>query len=234
MLVIQRWESEAHQCQYLPDREATLEYSYAPILSAAEYERLMDRGYRKFGPIFFRPMCVGCSECRPIRIPVATFTPDRSQRRAWKRNEHLEVRCGKPAVDTQRLELYQAYHSGQARRKGWSEKQRDAEDYEFIFATSPLEAVEITLWEGERLRAVVLTDITPNVVSGVYHFYDPDLYPQSIGTYCMLQTLELARRLDKRWAYFGFYVAGCGSLAYKANFRPCEIMDAAGTWQPVP
>ena len=65
------------------------------------------------------------------------------------------------------------------------------------------------------------------------HYYDPELYPAGVGTFCMLQTLELARRLEKRWAYFGFYVAGCGSLAYKARFKPCEIMGADGAWKSV-
>lgn len=63
------------------------------------------------------------------------------------------------------------------------------------------------------------------------HTNDPELYSQGIGTYCMLQTLELARRLEKRWAYFGYYVEGCGSLMYKARFRPCEIQDSDGVWR---
>ena len=96
---------------------------------------------------------------------------------------------------------------------------------------NPVPAVEITLWEREALRAVVLTDVTPNVVSGVYHYHEPELADRSLGTFCMLHTLELARKLGKPWAYFGFYVAGCGSLAYKARFRPCEIMDVDGVWK---
>ena len=49
----------------------------------------------------------------------------------------------------------------------------------------------------------------------------------------MLQTLALAQRLGKPWAYFGFYVAGCGSLAYKARFHPCEILGEDGAWRPL-
>ncbi len=87
------------------------------------------------------------------------------------------------------------------------------------------------MWEGEALRAIVLTDVTPNVVSGVYHYYDPELSDRGVGTFCMLHTIELARELGKPYAYFGFYVRGCGSVAYKARFRPCEIMDVDGTWR---
>jgi arginyl-tRNA--protein-N-Asp/Glu arginylyltransferase len=231
MRVLQPFVAPSHPCYYLPDRPSTREYTYAATLSPAEYEALMDRGYRKFGRLLFRPVCDGCRECRPIRIPIAGFQPDRSQRRAWKRNAGLEVRMARPSVDAARLELYRRYHAAQEARKGWPGHAGEASEYASSFVENPLPAVEITLWEGAALRAVVLTDITPNTVSGVYHYHDPDLADRSLGTACMLHTLELARRLDKRWAYFGFYVAGCGSLAYKARFRPCEIMGPDGVWR---
>jgi arginine-tRNA-protein transferase len=47
----------------------------------------------------------------------------------------------------------------------------------------------------------------------------------------MLQTIELARRLDKPYAYFGYYVAGCASMSYKARFRPCEILGTDDIWR---
>lgn len=232
MLVLKSFLSEPHVCAYLSDRTAELEYNFAPVLTAEEYEELMNQGHRKFGPLFFRPNCTGCSECRPIRIPVADFEPDRSQRRAWTRNQDLEVRKGRPRVDAQRLELYHRYHQAQADRKGWPEKEKDPQDYELSFVRNPVPAVEVTLWEGEALRAVLLTDVTPNVVSGVYHYHDPGLKQRSLGTACMLHTIELARELGKRWAYFGYYVADCPSMSYKARFRPCEVMDEAGVWRP--
>jgi leucyl-tRNA---protein transferase len=231
MRVLQQFTSDAHTCAYLPDRLSTLEYAYAPVLTAQEYEDLMNRGFRKFGALFFQPVCHGCRECRPIRIPTARFRPDRSQRRAWKRNQDLTVRRAAPSVDEARLDLYQRYHSAQSSRKGWPEQERDAREYAFGFVENPVPAIEITMWEGNTLRAVVLTDITPGVVSGVYHYHDPDLADRGLGTFCMLHTLELARELEKTWAYFGYYVAGCGSLEYKARFRPCEIMGADGVWR---
>lgn len=231
MLVLQKFTSDDHECAYLPDRVSRLEYSYAPVLKAQEYEDLMNRGYRKFGALFFRPVCLGCRECRPLRVAVERFQPDRSQRRAGKKNERLEVRLAEPSVDEARLELYHRYHDAQAARKGWPEKDRDAEDYAFSFVQNPVPAIEISLWEAGRLVGIVLTDITPNVVSGVYHYYDPDLTARGVGTFCMLQTLELAKQLRKPWAYFGFYVAGCGSLEYKARFRPCEVMGPDGVWR---
>lgn len=231
MLVLQQFTTRPDPCAYLPDRESSLQYQYVARMSPAEYEALMNQGYRKFGPMVFRPVCAACHECRPIRIPTQTFRRDRSQRRAWKRNGDLEIRLGSPTVDAQRLDLYHRYHVARAQEKGWPEQERSAEEYAFGFLENPVPAVEISMWEGDTLRAVVLTDVTPNVVSGVYHYHDPELAERSLGTYCMLHTIELARRLEKQWAYFGFYVEGCGSLAYKARFRPCEVMAVSGVWR---
>src|SRR5438105_12016233 len=168
MLLLHQLVTDPHACAYLPDRAARLEYSFAARLSGAEYEELMNRGYRKFGALLFRPVCQACDECRPIRIPVERFAPDRSQRRAWKRNSDLTVVHGKPAADDQRLELYRRYHAAQAARKGWPYQEKSRADYLFSFVRNPVSSVEISLWEEDRLRAVVLTDVTPNVVSGVY------------------------------------------------------------------
>lgn len=233
MLVLHTFVTDPHPCPYLPDRTASLEYSYAPVLSGEEYQDLMDRGYRKFGPLFFRPMCANCRECRSLRIPVAEFKPDRSQRRCWKRNQDLTIRIASPTMDEQRLALFDRYHRAQHVRKGWDHQPRDPEDYELCYVRNPVPSAEVTMWEGDALRAVLLTDITPNVVSGIYHFWDPDHAARGLGTFCMLHTIELARRLEKPWAYFGYYVAGCGSLEYKVRFKPYELMDEQGDWRPM-
>src|SRR5690606_23525719 len=133
-------------------------------LSAAEYEDLMNRGYRKFGPMVFRPVCPSCTECRSLRIPVDRFHPNRSPRRAWKRNSDLRVQLAPPSIDTARLELYHRYHDAQTLRRDWPAQERDVQEYALSFVHNPSPGVEITLWEGSVLRAVVITDITPHTV----------------------------------------------------------------------
>lgn len=231
MLVVQKFTTEPHTCAYLPEHLAKLEYSFAMALAAQEYEDLMNKGYRKFGAAFFRPVCKGCNECRPIRIPAASFVPDRSQRRAWKRNQDLEVRVGPPVCDAQHLALYHRYHEAQTARKGWPEQVVDADEYEMSLVQNPVPCAEISFWEGERLRAVVVNDMTPNVVSAIYHFHDPECAGRGLGTFCVLHCIELAKKLDKRWVYLGYFVAGSPSMQYKARFKPCEMMDASGTWK---
>ena len=234
MLIGHEFTTEPHACAYLPGRQAMLHHAMALALSAEEYEALMDQGYRKFGMGLFRPVCGTCQECRPLRVAVESFRPDRSQRRAWARNQDLAVRVAEPTVDAARLELFRRYHQSQALRKGWSENEVAADEYAMSFAVNPVPSLEVSVWEGHALRAVVITDITPHVVSAIYHFYDPSHARRGLGTFCVLQTLALARRLRKTWVYLGYYVTGCGSLAYKARFKPCEIMDSTGAWRAAP
>jgi arginine-tRNA-protein transferase len=233
MHVRRRHVTQPHPCAYLPQQTATLEYLQIPGLTAADYEQLMNQGLRKFGALAFRPICAGCRECRPIRILVEQFRPDRSQRRAWKRIADLRVERARPSADAQRLELYRRYHDAQTDEKEWPRHKTDFEEYLHSFVLNPVPAVEVTLWDDARLLAVLLTEVTPNVVSGIYHFYDPDYRDRSLGTCCMLHTIELARVLEKPYAYFGYYVEGCASLRYKARFQPCEVMDPDGNWTPL-
>jgi arginyl-tRNA--protein-N-Asp/Glu arginylyltransferase len=233
MQILHRFQTGPERCHYLPERSAVTEYELASQLSPEEYEGRMNAGWRKFGALLFRPACQGCRECRPLRIDVARFAPDRSQRRALTRNSDLSVRLAVPSVDGERLRLFQRYHDSQSDRKGWPTTGQDAQDYAAHFVYNPLPAVEISVWDDKTLRAVVLTEVTPSTVSGIYHYHDPDCRDRSLGTFGMLQALELARRLGKPWAYFGFYVSGCGSLAYKARFRPCELLSDRGEWLPL-
>ena len=231
MEVLQQFVTDPHRCHYLPVQVALIHYSVAPTMTAAEYEELMNRGHRKFGPVFFRPVCESCFECRPLRVLTFEFKPSRSQRRAWKRNQDLRVYLAPASVDATRLELYGRYHQAQNLRKGWESAPGSANEYALSYVHNPLSNVEISLWEGAALRAIIHNDITPNTVSAIYHFHDPDCLERSLGTYCVLQSIELARRLKKRWVYLGYHVAGCGSLSYKATYRPCEIMDKEGRWR---
>ena len=231
MKILTRFKEGPETCLYLPDREATQEYVVVGRLSPEEYERKMDEGWRKFGAFLFRPICRTCSECRPIRIPVAKFTPDRSQKRALRRNADLRVIAARPTADVARLDLYRRYHAAQANRKGWPVRDGDPTDYVHNFVRNPIPSIEISVWEEETLRAIVLTDITPNAVSAVYHYHDPDTADRSLGTFAILQSIALAESLGRPWLYLGFFVAGCGSMAYKSRYRPCEIMDANGEWR---
>jgi leucyl-tRNA---protein transferase len=231
MTPLQHFLSDPEACVYLSDQQATFENLVVLALSGAEYEEKMNQGWRKFGPVLFHPICEHCKECRPIRICIADFVPDRSQKRALEKNKDLTIQFAKPSLDPVRLLLYNRYHAFREASRGWPEAEKSEQDYIFSFLQNPIKSIEISVWNSDRLCAIVHTDITPNTVSGVYHFYDPELESLSLGTFSMLQTIELARRLEKPWAYFGYYIEGCGSMRYKKKFKPHEILGTDGVWR---
>ena len=47
----------------------------------------------------------------------------------------------------------------------------------------------------------------------------------------MLWLVEECRRLGAPWLYLGYHVAGSPSMAYKAGFRPHEILGDDGRWR---
>ena len=137
MRLLDQFLSGPDTCHYLPDRAATQQYAVAAALSPAEYEALMNSGWRKFGRTLFRPVCRECAECRPLRIPAAAFVPDRSQARCLRRSADLEVRHAPPVADAVRLDLYRRYQAAQSETKGWPEAERTMGSYKRQFTENP-------------------------------------------------------------------------------------------------
>ena len=132
----------------------------------------------------------------------------------------MTVRYDSPVADDARVLLHNRYQAEQETRKGWDEAGRTLEEYAAIFLNNPIPSAEISAWEGEKLLAVALTDLTPNTLSGVYHYYEPDARERGLGTFIMLHCLELALRLKKPYAYFGYYVRDCPSLVLQGQLPP--------------
>src|SRR4051812_5591525 len=115
-----RYTAAPNPCGYLPDQTWSLEYEYVRSLSPGEYLTRMLAGWRRFGTMLFRPACPACRACEALRVRVADFRPDRSQRRARKANEgEVTLRIAEPAVTRATLDLYDRYHAFQADLKGW-------------------------------------------------------------------------------------------------------------------
>jgi leucyl-tRNA---protein transferase len=234
MRVVQTLITMPRPCSYLPDQEAVLEYHFVAGCSAREYGERMNAGWRRFGYGLFHPVCPACNRCQSIRIPVETFRPNRAQRRAMKANEDLTLRIGPPQVDDIRLELHDRYHEFQSHHVGWSPRGNSSRDeYEFSFVQNPFATLEFTYWLGGKLLAVCYVDDLPVGLSAIYCFYDPDERDRSPGTFNVLQVIEHAKIRRRKHVYLGYFVEGCRSLEYKANFTPNEVLDLkSGQWKP--
>ncbi|MEM6453704.1 MAG: arginyltransferase [Acidobacteriota bacterium] len=213
-------------CSYLPDERARYHYRVIADCDPQTYTHLLTCGWRRFGRLFFRPVCAACIACRSLRIDVAAFTPSRSQRRARARNDDLRVRLGRPRVDARRLELYHRYHRAQAADRGWRDTAIDPRTYAHTFIEGAESfGHELTYWLGDQLLAVALVDILPSAMSAVYCYYDPSQRSRSLGVNSVLYQIELARAREIDHLHLGYWVEGNASMRYKSRYQPHELLE---------
>jgi len=208
-------------CPYLAGREARHLALRLEPLQPGLYHALMDLNFRRLGEVFYRPQCDGCDECRMIRLPVAEFRPNRAQRRCSRRNADLDVRIDVPRMSDEKQDLYRRYL--RARHDGQMDGS-PAELHGFLYS-SPVDTLEVSYFREGELVAVGIADAEPGALSAVYCYFDPTLSSRSLGVFNVLTLLEQSRRRGLPYLYLGYYVRGCDTMDYKANYRPCEILE---------
>jgi leucyl-tRNA---protein transferase len=227
-----RYIAPPSPCGYLPDQAWSLEYELVKSLSGAEYAERMANGWRRFGRAMFRPHCLACRACQPLRVLADRFRPERSQRRVLKANEGVtELRIRLPSVTRAKLNLYDSYHAYQTEAKGWPQHPaKDPESYASSFVDNPFPTQEWCYFIGNKLVGVGYVDDVPCGLSAIYFFYDPQYRHLSLGTWNILNLLGAAARKPVPHLYLGYYVEGCQSMAYKGRFRPSQVLGPEGRW----
>jgi leucyl-tRNA---protein transferase len=222
------------QCAYLPDRFWQLTYAAIDELTQEEFHILINRGWRKFGNLLFRPTCPECTACQPIRVPVAEFKANRNQRRLIKKNDALiEMRVGEPIVDDSRVDLYIEHHRFHSETRSWPEQYGDeAISSIFNFISGPFPIEEWSYYIDGRLVGIAYIDILPDGFSGVYFYHSPEHREYSLGNWICLTMIRRAQELALPYIYFGYYIKGSISMEYKAAFQPNEVLVADFDWRP--
>ena len=200
----------------------------APDLRPSQYIELLKAGWRRFGPVVFRPDCPSCRKCLSLRVSVVSFRPSRTQRRVWTHNaREVVIRVEAPCLTPERLEVYRAFHDHGHQTKGWPERSTESRGKGGsgleTFLNNPLPTEEWSYWIGDRLAGVGYVDVLDEGLSAIYFFHDPRESKRSLGTLNILHLIEAARQRGLSHVYLGYYVNGCRSLEYKARFKPNEI-----------
>ncbi len=232
MLSLFTFTAPVSPCGYLPGRDWRLRYEVVGEMTAEEYACRLQSGWRRFGYSLFTPACPACTACQSLRVDVAKFAPNDSQKRAWKANaDAVTVAVGRPAVTREKLALYDKFHAAQVERVGWPEQSSGGADgYAETFVDNPIETDEWCYRLGGRLVGVGYTDRLPVGLSAIYFYHDPDERKRSLGTFNVLTLIAAARGAGLPYVYLGYFVAGCRSLEYKARFRPNEVL-VGGMWR---
>src|SRR4051812_4154748 len=235
--LVQHFREEPHPCAYLPDQSASLEVRVMLDVIPAEFATLLERGWRRFGPAYFRHACAACQACLSARVPAASFVPSRSQRRARRAASRLERTIDRPIADDERVALYQRWHAQRESKRGWAESALDVERYGFDFAFDHPSAREVAFRDPadrNRLVGLGIVDVVPKALSAVYFFWDPEHAPPSLGIAHIVMLLEDAAAHGLDCVYLGYRVDACPSLAYKGRFQPQETMKGRPSLRETP
>jgi arginine-tRNA-protein transferase len=232
MISLVRYDTPPGPCGYLPGQTWQYEHELVATMSPDEYIDRLRQGWRHFGHLLFRPHCPSCTACRSLRVDVARFRPNRSQRRNCRLNEGLvRLTIGRPAVSREKLDLYDRYHAYQSEAKGWPEHgPKDVTDYHETFVQNPFPTEEWRYTLGRRLVGVGYVDRLPAGLSLIYFIHDPAERQRGLGTWNVLCAIARAATLRLPHIYLGYHAVGSASLAYKASFVPNQTLDPGGEW----
>lgn len=223
-------------CPYLDGRSERKLFTALQGENAEKLNNALSRqGFRRSQNVLYRPSCADCTACLSARIRVADFAPSRTQRRVLRRNTDLSRTATSPWATEEQFDLFRRYLDQRHADGGMADM--DIFEFAAMIEETPVKSRVIeyrsaTAEEGRRLTAVCLTDVLDDGLSMVYSFFDPERIGSSLGTYLILDHVEIARNAGLPYVYLGYWVPGSRKMGYKANFAALEIFKS-GEWQPI-
>ncbi|MEO0681438.1 MAG: arginyltransferase [Pseudomonadota bacterium] len=218
-------------CPYLDGRAERKLFTTLRNPDASQVNDFLSlRGFRRSQGVVYRPSCTGCTACLSTRIPVDLFRPARAHRKVAARNLDVTRTASAAAATDEQYDLFRRYLDRRHADGGMAEM--DAFEFAAMIEETPVRTRVVeyrrppdpTLDEDEpALIGACLTDVLADGLSMVYSFFDPLEDRRSLGTYMILDHVEIARAAGLPYVYLGYWVPGSPKMDYKAKFRPFEI-----------
>ena len=194
-------------------------------------DSLSKQGFRRSQNVLYRPSCSDCAACLSARINVSAFTATRSQRRTVKRNADIDRRAASPWATEDQYDLFRRYLDARHADGGMADM--DVFEYAAMIEETPIRSRVIEYYhrDSNELIATCLTDMLDDGLSMVYSFYDPGHDRRSLGTWMILDHIDIAREAGLPYVYLGYWVPRSDKMGYKAQFSGLEIYRRC-TWEP--
>ncbi|WP_415184306.1 arginyltransferase [Phaeovulum sp.] len=237
-LVPQFYVTAPQPCPYLDGRSERKLFTALQGENADKLNNTLSRqGFRRSQNVLYRPSCADCAACLSARIRVADFAPNRAQRRTLRRNTDLKRIATSPWATEEQFTLFRRYLDSRHADGGMADM--DIFEFAAMIEETPVKSrvveyrsINAQTETSRPLAAVCLTDVLDDGLSMVYSFYDPDRVDDSLGTYLILDHVDIARNAGLPYVYLGYWVPGSRKMGYKAKFGALEIFKN-GEWQPI-
>jgi len=215
------------ECSYLPEEISRNYFFHAKWVEENELDELLVAGWRRFATYYFRPECVGCYKCQPIRLPVNDVVLSKSQRKIYRKNNDVRV-VFKPKTYSE--QIYKLYLKHSERFNQTSTE----DDFIQVHYTDSCRSFQSEYYIEDTCVAVGFLDQSSDGLSSSYFFYDTDYKYRSLGFFSIMKEIEECKRLGLPFYYLGYYIEENHFMSYKNSFYPHQIMDwKTGEWMDI-
>ncbi len=201
-----------------------------------QMEALGHVGFRRSQSVAYRPACINCNACVPVRVRAMDFVPSPNMKKMVKRKQDIQVYACDPWTTDEQFNLLQRYLGARHPEGGMAHM--DIYDYADMVERTSVNTTVFEYREPEidgtpgALLGVCLTDQMSDGYSMVYSFYDPLSPRAGLGNYIIIDHILRAADHKLPFVYLGYWISNSRKMSYKTRFRPVEMLTPAG-WVPL-